>query len=42
MGYQRATLDATAYGYIGSFMQPRYEGAIVGWGDRIFAIAINE
>jgi hypothetical protein len=23
MGDQRATLDATAYGYIGNFMQPR-------------------
>ncbi len=29
MGKQRTTLDATAYGYIGNFMQPRQEGALV-------------
>ena len=29
MGDKPTTLDATAYGYIGNFLQPRYQGAIV-------------
>jgi len=29
MGDKPTTLDATAYGYIGNILQPRYQGAIV-------------
>ncbi|MEG4445881.1 glutathione S-transferase C-terminal domain-containing protein [Microcoleus sp. AT9_B5] len=29
MGDQPTTLDATAYGYIGNFIQPRFESPIV-------------
>jgi glutathione S-transferase len=31
MGDQPTSLDATAYGYIGTFMQPRYESPIVDY-----------
>ncbi len=31
MGDQPTSLDATAYGYIGNFMQPRYESPIVDY-----------
>jgi len=31
MGDQPTTLDATAYGYIGNFMQPRFESPIVDY-----------
>jgi glutathione S-transferase len=31
MGDQPTTLDATAYGYIGNFLQPRFESSIVGY-----------
>lgn len=31
MGEQPTTLDATAYGYIGNFMQPRFESKIVDY-----------
>ena len=31
MGDQPTTLDATAYGYIGNFMQPRFESSIVDY-----------
>ncbi|MFE1745544.1 glutathione S-transferase C-terminal domain-containing protein [Coleofasciculus sp. H7-2] len=31
MGDQPTTLDATAYGYIGNFIQPRFESSILDY-----------